>query len=90
MVALNGSSLDALYEMIDILLRPEVSFPLALATGSVPLLDPKKFDFPAEVKAIPGFDPSGTFDGFRFFEPGYWLQNSTTWQHEYTRVLARS
>jgi len=31
MVALKGSPLDALYEMIDILLRPEVSFALALA-----------------------------------------------------------
>jgi hypothetical protein len=42
MVALKGSPLDALYEMIDILLRPEASFALALATGNLPLLDPTK------------------------------------------------
>ena len=65
MVALKGSPLDALYEMIDILLSPEVSFALALATGNLPLLDPTKHEFPKDVQAIPGYDPSGTWFTWR-------------------------
>lgn len=89
MVALKGSPLDALYEMIDILLSPEVSFALALATGNLPLLDPTKHEFPKDVQAIPGYDPSGTFAGYRAFEPVYWEEKGLTWQREYARVMAR-
>jgi hypothetical protein len=39
MIALKGCPLDAFYEIIDILLRPEVCFAHSLATGNLPLLD---------------------------------------------------
>jgi spermidine/putrescine transport system substrate-binding protein len=90
MVALKGSPLDALYEMIDILLRPEVSFALALATGNLPLLDPTKHAFPKDVQAIPGYDATGTFAGYRAFDPIYWEEKTATWQREYVRVMARA
>jgi spermidine/putrescine transport system substrate-binding protein len=89
MVALKGSPMDALYEMVDILLGPDVSFALALATGNLPLLDPIKHEFPKDVQAIPGYDPAGTFAGYRFFEPAYWEEKGLTWQRDYARVMAR-
>jgi len=90
LVALKGTPPDALYEMVDILLRPEVSFALSLETGNLPLLDPKKHAFPAEVQKLPGYDPTGTFDGYRSFDPIYWEEKGLTWQREYIRVLSRS
>ena len=45
--------------LIDILLRPEVCFAHSLATGNLPLLDPTKYEFPKELKAMPGYNPTG-------------------------------
>jgi len=90
LVALKGTSMQAFYEMVDVLLRPEVSFALALETGNLPLLDPAKHSFPAEIQSIPGYDPTGKFEGYRRFDPVLWDQNSDAWQREYTRIMARA
>jgi spermidine/putrescine transport system substrate-binding protein len=88
-VTFKGSPLDALYEMVDILLRPEVSIPLAIQVGNLPLLDPNKFAFPPEVKAIPGYDPTGTLAGYTPVDPFYYSANSEVWSREYQHVVAR-
>jgi spermidine/putrescine transport system substrate-binding protein len=89
MVALKGCPMDAFYEIVDILLRPEVSFEHTLATGNLPLLDPAKFDFPKELKAMPGYTPAGVGAANRTFDPIYWETNGAAWKRDYTRVMAR-
>ncbi len=86
---LKSAPLDAAYEIVDILLRPEVMIPLGLAVGNVPLLDPKKHPMPPEVQKLPGYDPTGTLSGYRSFDPVYWTDNAEAWQREYQRVIAR-
>lgn len=84
-----GAPLEALYEIADIMLRPEVLIAVALEVGNMPLLDPTKHPFPEAVKQLPGFDPTGTLNDFRSFDPIYWTDNSDAWQKEYLRVMAR-
>jgi spermidine/putrescine transport system substrate-binding protein len=62
---------------------------LAVEVGNVPLLDPTKHPVPDEVKRLPGFDPTGTLNGYQAFDPFYWTENSDAWQKEYIRVMAR-
>jgi len=89
MIALKGCPLDAFYEIIDILLRPEVCFAHSMATGNLPLLDPTKYEFPKELKAMPGYNPTGVATAFRTFDPIYWEANSANWKRDYSRVMAR-
>jgi spermidine/putrescine transport system substrate-binding protein len=86
---LKGSPLDAFYELVDILLRPEVQIPLALETGNSPLLDPSKHVMPKEAQDIPGFDPTGKLEGYHTIDPIYWTSNAEAWQRQYQRVMAR-
>jgi len=90
LMVFKSAPLEAAYEILDILLRPEVMIALALEVGNVPLLDPTKHPVPDGVKALPGFDPTGTLEGYRSFDPFYWTANSDAWQKEYIRVLARA
>ena len=90
LMVFKSAPLDAAYEIFDILLRPQVMIALAEEVGNVPLLDPTKHAMPPAVQALPGFDPTGTLDGYRSFDPFYWTENSDAWQKEYTRVLARA
>jgi spermidine/putrescine transport system substrate-binding protein len=89
LMVLKSTPLDALYEIADILLRPEVMIAIALEVGNVPLLDPNKYPMPDGVKSLPGFDPTGTLDGYQSLDPFYWTGNSDAWQKEYIRVMAR-
>jgi spermidine/putrescine transport system substrate-binding protein len=89
MMVLKSAPLDAVYEIADILLRPEVMIALAVEVGNVPLLDPNKHPVPEAVRRLPGFDPTGTLNGYQAFDPFYWTQNSDAWQREYIRVMAR-
>ena len=87
-VALKGSPMDAYYELLDILLKPEVMLNWSLASGNLPLLDPTKVEFPAEVQAIPGFDKTGTMDGFLWTDPEYWGTNADMFSKQTQRILA--
>ena len=89
-MVLKSAPMDAVYEILDILLRPEVMIPLGVAVGNVPLLDPKKHPMPPEVQQLPGYDPTGTLAGYRTFDPFYWTDHADAWQKEYQRVIARS
>lgn len=90
LVALKGTPMDLFYHMVDVLLRPEVMFPLAIETGNLPLLDPAKYPFPKEVSSIPGYLPSGSTAKYLRFDPIYWDKNSDAWQREYQRVITRA
>ncbi len=89
LMVLKSTPLDALYEIADILLRPEVLIAIALEVGNVPLLDPNKHPMPDGVKNLPGYDPTGTLNGYESLDPFYWTKNSDAWQKEYLRVMAR-
>jgi spermidine/putrescine transport system substrate-binding protein len=88
-MVLKSAPLAAAYEIFDILLRPETMIAISLEVGNVPLLDPGKHPVPKEVQALPGFDPTGTLNGYRSFDPFYWVENSDAWQKEYLRVMSR-
>ena len=89
LMVLKSAPLDALYEIADILLRPEVMIAIALEVGNVPLINPNQHPVPDGVKQLPGFDPTGTLDGYQSIDPFYWTDNSDAWQREYIRVMAR-
>lgn len=86
---LKGAPLDPYYEMVDILLEPDVQIAMAVEGGAPPLIDPNKFPIPAEVKAIPAYDPTGTLAKYTPIDAFYWNKNEVEWQKEYRRVLAR-
>ena len=88
-MVLKSAPLDAVYEIADILLRPEVLIAIALEVGNMPLLDPTKHPVPDGVKNLPGYDPTGTLNGYESLDPFYWTDNSDVWQKEYLRVMAR-
>ncbi|SOE92658.1 spermidine/putrescine transport system substrate-binding protein [Burkholderia sp. D7] len=90
LVALKGTPMDLFYEMVDVLLRPEVLFPLASATGNLPLLDPHKHPFPKDIADIPGYLPPESTLQYRRFDPVYWDKNSNAWSRAYERVLSSS
>ena len=87
LAVLKGTPLEPVYEMFDILLRPEVQFPLSLETATAPLLDPSKHPAPKEVQALGGYDPTGTLDGYNTVEPAYWAKNADQWQRQYQRIM---
>jgi spermidine/putrescine transport system substrate-binding protein len=90
LVALKGAPMDLFYEMVDVLLRPEVLFPLASATGNLPLLDPNKHRFPKDIAGIPGYLPPESKLKYRRFDSVYWDKNSNAWSRAYERVLSGS
>lgn len=89
LMVFRGAPMDALYEMADILLSPPVMIAIATEVGNVPLLNPKLHPMPQAVQDLPGYDPSGTLDGYRSFDPFYWVENADAWQREYARVMTR-
>ena len=89
LMVLKSAPLDLVYQIADILLRPEVMIAIAEEVGNVPLLDPNKHPVPEGVKKLPGFDPTGTLDGYQAFDPFYWTAHADAWQKEYLRVMAR-
>ena len=42
-----------------------------------------------ELKAMPGYNPTGVAAAFRTFDPIYWEANSANWKRDYSRVMAR-
>lgn len=86
---LKGTHMDSFYHIANMLLDPVVAIPLAIEGGSVPLFDPQKVEFPAEIKALPGFDESGTGEGVRLLDPIYWAEHRDTFLKTYTREMAR-
>jgi spermidine/putrescine transport system substrate-binding protein len=89
-MVMKGAPLEPVYEMMDILLRPETMVALGTEVGNVPLLDPRKHPMPPEVQRLPGYDPTGTLDGYFSFDPFYWGDNADAWQREFRRIMARS
>ncbi len=87
-VALKGSPMDAFYELASILFSPEVMMNWSVASGNLPLLDPTKIAFPPEVQAIPGYDKTGTMDGFLWYDPQYWGDNADMFAKETQRIMA--
>jgi spermidine/putrescine transport system substrate-binding protein len=39
-----------------------------------------------EVKALPGFDPTGKFENFVWEEAGYWTKNQDAFKKEWERI----
>jgi spermidine/putrescine transport system substrate-binding protein len=87
LMALKDCPLDPFYQIVDILLRPEVLITVAIELGNAPLLDPTIHPMPKEVQAIPGFDPTGKLEGYRTIDPVYWTDNADAWQRQYKRVM---
>jgi spermidine/putrescine transport system substrate-binding protein len=90
LMVFKGAPLEPLYEMADILLSPQVMIEIAKEVGNVPLLDPTKHPMPESVQILPGFDPTGTLNGYKSFDPIYWTDHADAWQREYLRVIARA
>jgi len=87
LMALKDCPLDSFYQIVDILLRPEVLTAVAIDLGNAPVLDPTIHPMPKEVEAIPGFDPTGKLEGYRTIDPVYWTANADAWQRQYKRVM---
>ena len=87
--AFKSAPLDPLYEMMDILLRPEVLTAVALQRGTPPALDPRKHSVPAEIRKMPGFDPTGEFATAKIMDPVYWTENAEEWRRTYRRIIAQ-
>lgn len=85
---LKGSPMDAYYEMMDIMLRPEVMIPWSIEAGQMTAMDPTKHPFPAELQAIPGYDPTGKHENYMAFDARYWSDKSEEFAKEFRRVMA--
>ena len=87
--ALKGTPMEAFYQFMDVALRPEIQFELTRATAAMSLLNPTVIDFPEDIQAMPGFDPTGTMDGFPMADGQYWVDNQPAWQPQVQRIMTR-
>ncbi len=90
LVVVKGTPRERAYEMMDVLLRPEVQIAQSIASSNVTLLNPTLVELPQEVKDILGFDPTGELKNFRTLDPKYWNSKSAEWASEYRKVLERA
>lgn len=89
LAALKGAPLEPFYEMMDIMLRPEVLSAIAIDRGAPPALDASRFNVPDEIKAMPGFDPTGELRDINIMKPSYWAEHANDWSANYRRIMAR-
>ncbi len=87
--AIKGAPAEPLYQMLDILLRPEVLIAVARQRGVPPALDPRRHPIPADIRSMPGFDPTGELGAVKMMQPSYWVRNAPQWSPTYRRIMAR-
>ncbi|MGE4239212.1 ABC transporter substrate-binding protein [Ramlibacter sp.] len=88
--ALKGSPLNAYYEIADMMLRPEVQQSAAIELGFLPAVQSTRLQVTPQLAAVPGFDPTGKYDGIVNMDSEYWANNADRWSREYRRVLSRA
>lgn len=89
-MALKGAPLSAYYELMDLALHPEVQQAAAIQMGSLPALRSDALTDPKSLEQVPGFDPTGKYEGIVSMDAFYWQKHSEDWQREYRRVVARA
>jgi len=83
---IKGSPMAACEELLNFMLEPEVAIAVAEGQNYPPALDPTKVDLGETVPQLPAFDPTGTLDGFSFFDPAYWNAHEAEWSKKFGRV----
>lgn len=72
MYVLPGSPMAAAEELLNFMLDPATSIAVAAGQKYPSALDPTKVEMPAEVQALPAFDPTGKLDALVFRDPVFW------------------
>jgi len=81
-----GSPMPECEELLNFMLEPEVSIAVAIGQNYPSSLDPSKVEMPAEVHALPAFDPTGKLDNLVFADAEFWASNRSDWQKQWNRI----
>jgi spermidine/putrescine transport system substrate-binding protein len=83
---MKGSPMEACEELVNFMLRPEVSIAVAEGQKYPPSLSPTKVELPEDVTSLPAFDKTGTLDGLNFYNAAYWNGHEAEWSKKFGRV----
>lgn len=86
LMVLAGSPMPECEQLLDFCSDTKVAIAIAEGQNYPPALDPNKVELSAEVKALPGFDPTGKFENFVWEEAGYWTKNQDAFKKEWERI----
>jgi len=81
-----GSPMPECEELLNFMLEPEVSIAVAIGQNYPSSLDPSKVEMPAEVHALPAFDPTGKLENLVFADAEFWASNRSEWQKQWNRI----
>ncbi|MBT4265081.1 MAG: extracellular solute-binding protein [Deltaproteobacteria bacterium] len=85
---MKGTDLKIAHKLLNYMLEPDCAFEVARGQSYPSSLDPTKVDTPADVASLPGFDETGTLNGYLFADPGYWNSKQVEWAEKWDRIMA--
>ena len=86
LMVLKGSPLEAVEQLLNFMLEPEVAIAVAEGQNYPPSLDPTKVELGEKIPTLPAFDPTGTLEGYTFADPEYWNGNEADWSKQFGRI----
>lgn len=86
MFVLKGSPMAEAEELLNFMLDPQTALAVASGQKYPSSLDPTKVDMPADVQALPAFDPTGKLDSLVFRDPEFWNAQEKAQSKQWNRV----
>ncbi len=86
MLILKGAPMAECEELVNFMLEPATAIAVAEGQNYPPSLDPTKVKLTDKIKALPAFDPTGTFKTLTFADANYWAGKSDAWTKQWNRV----
>lgn len=86
LMALKGSPMDAVEELLNFMLKPEVAIAVAEGQNYPPSLDPTLVPLGDKIAKLPAFDPTGKLEHLTFAKPAYWNTNEQDWSKMFSRI----
>jgi spermidine/putrescine transport system substrate-binding protein len=82
------TNVDLAQLLINYMLEPVCALAVAKTQKFPPSLDPTKVSMPDEIKKLPGFDSTGTLEGYTFAKPAYWNSKMTEWPTKWNGIVS--
>jgi len=86
LLVVKGAPVATCERFLNFLLDPVVSIAVAEAQLYPPSLDGTKVALTDKIKALPNYDPTGTFAKFDYADPDYWTRSEKDWKALYSRI----
>jgi len=86
MFVLKGSPIAEAEELLNFMLEHATALAVAAGQKFPPSLDPTKVEMPAEIQALPAFDPTGSLKDLVFRDPSKWNPHEKEQTKQWNRV----